>query len=146
MKATATTWKLFLFAGLVASGVGAAAGKTVVRRTVSLKSDGKEITAIVLENTHARSFRDSSSGSDCSLTEKAEGVIWRVTCEGKGVPASSILLRDERGRTFQPTCWSRQGTINGVAKTDFIAAGPDDSKAVTVTFGEATARIAVGRR
>lgn len=116
---------------------------TIVRKEVSLKSGGKEINAVTLENTHSRSYTDQWSGNRCDLTEKAEGVIWSVVCEGKDVPADDISLQDEQGRKFNKTCWNRQGTINGVAQTSFLAYGPDDSKKVKVIFGDASVEIEI---
>ncbi len=124
---------------------------TIVRKEVSLKFGEKGINAVKLENTHRRTFTDSFSRQQCNLSKKAEGVIWRVICEGEGIAAKDIVIEDEKGRKFQHTCWNSQGTvyqidasgkrIGGGPQTEFLAFGPDDSKKVKITFGDASAEI-----
>jgi hypothetical protein len=128
---------------------------TTVRKVVSLKSGEIVIKAVTLENTHSRSFTDPFSQQQCDLTQKAEGVIWRITCEGEGIAAKEVMVEDESGRQFTHTCWSRQGAISqidakgkptgGGPQTEFLAVGPDDSKKVKITFGEASAEIVMAK-
>lgn len=128
---------------------------TTVRKVVSLKSGEIVIKAVTLENTHSRSFTDPFSQQQCDLTAKAEGVIWRITCEGEGIAAKEVLVEDESGRKFTHTCWNRQGTISqidakgkptgGGPQTEFLAFGPDDSKKVKITFGDASVEIVMAK-
>jgi len=148
---------MFVAAAIV-FGVAAQGNKsTVVRKQVSLKSGGKEITAIELENTHKRFYRDPfappMSPNRCSLVNTAEGVIWRIVCEGKDISAKEVSLDDESGRKFIQTCWTKRGTVyttdangqrtGGGPRTEFLVAGPEDSKKVKITFGDASAEVEI---
>ncbi len=122
---------------------------TTVRKEVSLKFDGKEIKAIELENTHNRSYSYAPAPAlpkqRCNVDEKTEGVIWIIICEGKDIAKGDISFEDEKGRKFQHLCWSRktQGIYSrrGGDETEFLTVGPDDSKKVKITFGEASDEI-----
>ncbi len=148
-----TTFAVLIFVSTaMLCGVAAQINKpTVIRKQISLKFGGKEIVAVELENTHSRSYTKSFSRQRCVLTDKAEGVIWKIVCEGEPIDAKDVALEDEKGRKFQHTCWSSQGTVykidasgnrtGGGPQTEFLAFGPDDSKKVKITFGDASAEI-----
>lgn len=146
MKNTLT---LLLMVGFVYAVAAQTNKSTLVRKQVSLKSGEREIVAVTLENTHSRSYTDSSS--TCDLTNKAEGVIWRIVYEGKNIDFKAVTVANEQGRLFQQTCWSKQGSVytldaagnrtGGGPQTEILAVGPDDSKKVTITFGDAKAEI-----
>lgn len=124
---------------------------TTVAKEVSLKFGDKVISVVRLENTHSRSYKEPFSQQRCNLTEKAAGVIWRIICEGEGIAASDVVVEDEKGRKFQQTCWNSQGSVyqidksgkrtGGGPQTEFLAVGPDDSKKVKITFGDASAEL-----
>lgn len=151
MKYRCAFTALVVLSAAVVSGGSSQNKSTVVRKQLSLRFGGKEIVAVELENTHSRSYTDSFSRRQCNLTDQAEGVIWRIICEGEGIAAKDIVVEDEKGRKFQHTCWSSQGTVykidasgnrtGGGPQTEFLAFGPDDSKKVKITFGDASADI-----
>ena len=118
---------------------------TVVRKEVSLKFGGKEITAVELENTHSRAYTSSALEQRCEVDKKTEGVIWIIVCEGKDITKDDISFEDEKGRKFQHGCWSRKTTgiysRRGGDETEFMTVGPDDSKKVKIRFGDASAEI-----
>lgn len=152
MKYRYTFTVLIFVSTVMLCGVAAQTNKsTLVRKQVSLKFGGKEIVAVELENTHSRSFTNLLSQQRCDLTEKAEGVIWRIVCEGDGIAVKDVSVEDNKGRKFHQTCWSSQGTvykvdasgkrIGGGPQTEFLAFGPDDSKKLKITFGDASAEL-----
>jgi len=75
-----------------------------------------------------------------------EAVIWRVVLEGHVVDWHRLSLRDERGREFSRACWSR--TKTGILApqgglVEFFAAGPEDSKKVTLCCADKCVDIEV---
>ncbi|MFS8084654.1 MAG: hypothetical protein ACMG6H_03425 [Acidobacteriota bacterium] len=146
MKYRYTLTLLVFASAAIVCGVAAQSNKsTSVRKEVSLKFGGKEITAVELENTHSRSYTDSSIRQRCDADKKTEGVIWVIVCEGKAITKGDISFEDENGLKFQHVCWSRktQGIYSrrGGDETEFLTVGPGDSKKVKITFGDASAEI-----
>ena len=135
--------------GIVALTTVCGVDAQIVRRRVVVE-EVKKTFGFKLENTHSRSYADPS-GKRCDLTDEAEGVIWRVICQGEGIDAEDVVIEDEKGREFKQTCWSSQGTVyeldnagnrvGGGPQTEFLAIGPDDSKKLKITYGEVTAEV-----
>jgi len=148
---TSVITAIFVCARLLAQAPEAAAKP--VRKAVSLRAMGTEITAVRLENTRTRIYRDPFSNRECQLTEKAPGVIWKVVLEGKGIKPEDVTVTDDRGQPFIRTCWSSQGEVydidatgkrtGGGPRTEFVAAGPKECKRVTVRFGEGSAEVSI---
>jgi hypothetical protein len=108
----------------------------------SLPCDGGTFSRVRLKNTKARTFEpDSFSGRSCTLTDKAEGVIWVATGEGHALQDAEkkLSFRDDQGRQFGHTCWTSSGMINGITQTELILFGPADSRKITVSCGTASA-------
>ena len=148
MKRTYTLTILAVVSLAIVGAEGAATQtnqSTVVLKKVSLKFGGKEITAVELENTHSRAYTSSALEQRCEVDKKTEGVIWIIVCEGKDITKDDISFEDEKGRKFQHGCWRRktQGIFSrrGGDETEFMTVGPDDSKKVKITFGDASAEI-----
>ena len=148
-----------LLALVLAVAAGGALAQTakpvVVRKEVSLKFGGATMTAVKLENTHARSYSDLTNGHQCDLTKAAEGVLWKITCEGENISAKDVSAQDEQGRKLQHTCWNTQGTVyeidakgnrtGGGPRTEFMAFGPEDSRKIRITFGDVSAEIEIAK-
>jgi len=131
--------------------------ETTTRHAVSLKSGDASISAVVLTNTHARTYSDPTRGpfvpDRCELEEKTPGVIWKVVAEGAAVSSKEITVTDEKGQSFIQVCWSSSGTVyrldangnrtGGGPQSEFLAAGPDVPSQLTVRFGTATAVISL---
>ncbi|HEX6881440.1 MAG TPA: hypothetical protein VF135_13805 [Terriglobales bacterium] len=142
----------FLF--LLSSG-SFAQSQTTSRHSVSLKAGDAVISAVVLTNTHTRSFTDISrppmTPNQCNLEPKAEGVIWKVVLEGVALSAKDVVLVAESGKTFQQVCWSSSGTVykldsagnrtGGGPQTEFLAAGPDKPSKITIRVGSTSVVI-----
>ncbi len=122
---------------------------TVVREEVSLKSGDNTITAVILENTHQRTYKkqtlvDSSTDQECRLNRGVEGVLWKIVFVGAFIEAEEIQLEDNLGREFRETCWTRKSFVmGGDIQTEILAVGPDDSTVVTVTFGDEAVEIKI---
>ena len=104
---------------------------------VSLACEGGTFSRVRLKNIKERTYRDLS-GSVCSLSDKAEGVIWVAKGEGLALPdaeAKKLSFTDDRGRAFSQTCWTRSGGINGINFTELILVGPPDSKGIKACCG-----------
>lgn len=137
-------------AGIACSGEKkpeATAGQRAVavatpRANLSLACAGGTFSKFRLKNTKARSYEpDSFSGQRCTLTDKADGVIWVATGEGHALQDAEkkLSFKDERGRPLEHTCWTSSGTISGVTHTQLILFGPADSRSIAVCCGAACA-------
>lgn len=140
---------LVLWAGL--SG----AAEVTTRHSVSIKAGPATISAVVLTNTHLRTYTDTSrppmAPNRCDLAAKDVGVVWKVVVEGAEISPKEIKIIDERGRAFQQICWSSSGTVHtldktgkrtgGGPQTEFLAAGPESPRRLTLKVAGASAAI-----
>ena len=140
---------LVLWAGL------SAAAEVTTRHSVSIKAGTATISAVVLTNTHSRTYTDTSrppmTPNRCDLAAKDVGVVWKVVMEGAEISPREIKIIDERGQAFQQLCWSSSGTVHtldktgkrtgGGPQTEFLAAGPESPRRLTLKVGEALAVI-----
>lgn len=126
-----------------AAGVQAAVAVAEPKLPASLTCDGGTFAKIRLKNTNARSY--TASGSTCTLTDQAKGVIWVATGEGYAFAGADkkLLFKDDQGRQFGHTCWVSSGTIDGVLQTSLVLFGPADSRSITACCGEACAETEV---
>ena len=130
---------LFSSATTGLSGEPAAQPAAPATTTATLTCDGGAFSRFRLKNVKSRSYEpDSFSGQRCTLTKKAEGVIWVATGEGHALSdaGKKLSFKDDLGRQFGHTCWTRSGTINDVTQTEVILFGPQDSKVITVCCGQ----------
>ncbi len=136
------------------------AAETRTRHPVALKAGTETVTAVVLTNTHSRTFTDPSrppmTPNQCDLAPKDPGVVWKVVLEGAAaVSPRDIGLVDEQGRAFQKICWTSSGTVysldksgkrtGGGPQTEFLAAGPESPRRLTITIGGASASIVLAK-
>ncbi len=135
------------------------AAETTSRHAVSIKSASGPVTAVVLTNVHARTYTDSSkmgpAPNTCTLAAKDTGVIWKIVVEGAAVPAKEIKIVDDAGNEFQHLCWSSSGTVysidntgqrtGGGPQTEFLAAGPESPKSLTISIGGESAVVKMGK-
>lgn len=133
---------------------------TLVGKKVLLISGNETITYIRLENTHTRKYKDIFSGSQYSLKENVEGVIWKILCVGVKLnkPFGKIILKNEKGQIFIPMsniietsknskCTDKDGNVIFEGPTtSFFLAGPDNSKQVTVMFEDSSAKIEMNNK
>jgi hypothetical protein len=126
----------------IAGAFGAAAAQSTALApsppmpSLSLACEGGTFSRVRLKNIKERTYRDSSSV--CTLSAKAEGVIWVAKGEGLALPdaqAKKLSFTDDRGRPFSQTCWTQSGGINGVTFTELILVGPGDSKGIKACCG-----------
>ncbi len=117
-----------------------------------MRSGGKVVTFIELENTRSRSYQGLINR--CTLSEKNEGVIWRITLVGAKFSGEEISMRNEKGRLFEPVCWS---STSGYSKksdksgniiyegptTQSLYAGDADSEKVVIEIGTASVEIEI---
>lgn len=122
-------------------GLQAAVAVATPKRHVSLACGGGSFSKFRLKNTNARTYTAPFSGSICTLTDKADGVIWVATGEGYGLQDAdkNLSFKDEQGRQLGHTCWTSSGTINDVTQTELILFGPPDSKKITACCGDSCA-------
>ncbi len=147
---------ILVSAALVAT---AQAAETTSRHPVSIKFASGAVTAVVLTNVHARTYTDPSkfgpAPNQCTLAAKDTGVIWKIVVEGAEVPAKDIKVVDDAGHEFQHLCWSSSGTVysidrtgkrtGGGPQTEFLAAGPESPRSLTVSIGGGSAVISLGK-
>ncbi len=125
---------------------------TIINKEVSLNSDGKVVTFIELENTHSRSYQGIINR--CALSEKNEGVIWRIVCVGAKFSGKEISIRNERDQLFEPVCWSSTSEYSKKSDksdniiyegptTELLFAGDDDSKKIVIAIGTASVEIKI---
>ncbi len=124
---------------------------TIIKE-VSLRSGGKVVTFIELENTRSRSYQGMINR--CALSEENEGVIWRIMLVGAKFSGEEISMRNEKGRLFDPICWS---STSGYSKksdksgkiiyegptTQLLFAGDADSKKIVIGIGTASVEIEI---
>lgn len=137
----AAVW-LWVSAGLVPSSAEQNPESVPPKATSALICEGGTFSKFRLKNVKARSYEpDRFSRQSCTLTAKAEGVIWVGTGEGHALQdaGKKLVFKDDQGRQFGHTCWTRSGTINGVTQTEVILFGPADSKKVSVCCGQGCA-------
>jgi hypothetical protein len=143
-------------AALVASvAVTLMSADTTTRHAVSLTTPAGTVSAVVLTNTHARDYTDSGrpapAPNRCTLAPKDAGVLWKIVVEGAEVDAKAISVVDDTGNAFQHVCWSSSGTVFSIDKngrrtgggpqTEFLAAGTESPKRLTIKIGAASAVI-----
>jgi hypothetical protein len=94
--------------------------------------------------------------NQCDLAAKDLGVVWKVVLEGAAaVSPRDIGLVDEQGRAFQKICWTSSGTVysldkggkrtGGGPQTEFLAAGAESPKRLTITIGGASTSIVLAK-
>jgi len=138
---------VLLFGAAVAGSQTAKSVSTAVKKTVSLKSGDNTILLVELENTHSRShvWKMDAVENSCTLPNGVEGVVWIVTIRSEKdlTPSGlhSVAMQDEKGRSIKQRCWFTEGQHI----VWFAAVGPEDSKTITVRYGEATADISVAQ-
>ncbi|MCI5211980.1 MAG: hypothetical protein D3910_25095 [Candidatus Electrothrix sp. ATG2] len=124
-----------------------------MRQQLTLGSAEKRTTGIEIENTHKRSFKDPIDGYTCDLPENVEGVIWNVKFEGVEAPANAFLILNEKGHEFKQICrwqaapnvtlYQKGKVIYDGALTEFLVAGPDDSKTLKISFSNDSVEIEI---
>lgn len=95
--------------------------------------------------------RPPMTPNQCSLAAKDVGVLWRVVVEGAAVAANEVTLVADTGAAFQQVCWSSSGTVyktdaqgnrtGGGPQTEFLAAGPEAPRSITLKIGGASALL-----
>lgn len=160
MRNTLFTFFFVILALLIHIQWANATDPTVVGKKVSLVSNDEIITYIELRNTHTRSYKDIFLGTQFSLKEDVEGVIWKVLCVGVKMdkPFGAIILKNENGQLFVPAVnfVERSGGKKATDKngnviyegpaTSFFVAGPDNSNKVTITFGGSSVKIVMNNK
>ncbi len=134
--------------------------ETTTHHQVSIKTGAGTIFAVILTNTQARTHTDPNrppmTANRCDLASSDAGVLWKVILEGAEIPAKEVTLLDERGQPFQQPCWSSSGTVyaldtagkstGGGPRTEFLAAGPESPRQLTLKIGETLTAIMLSRK
>ncbi len=139
---------------LLSASIALAQTKQPITTTkeVSLRSGARVVTFIELENTRSRSYQGLINR--CTLSEKNEGVIWRIVCVGAKFSSDEISIRNEKGRLFDHVCWSSTSEYSMKSDksgkiiyegptTQSLYAGDADSKKVVITIGTASVEIEI---